>query len=359
MIYRLLRPLLFRVDAESAHLITLKTLRAAAEVPLGKQLLRRLFCVPSPSLRRRVAGLDFANPVGLAAGYDKDGRSAAALACLGFGHVEVGTVTPLPQAGRPRPRVFRLAADRALINRMGFPNPGGRIVAERISRLDLGSVVLGVSLGKGVDTPLAEAATDYVSLLHLFYNRADYLAVNLSSPNTPGLRSLQGAKYLEGLLSALTEGRTTKIAESGRFVPLFVKLSPDLAGDDLDQALDILIDGGADGVIAVNTTSTRPCLGSSHSGEEGGLSGQPLGLLALDRVQRIAGRVAGRLAVIGVGGLHGPTSVRRMMDAGADLVQLYTGLVYEGPGLIPSILRDLAVNSKGPPTAGREGLHSI
>ena len=161
MTYQSIRPLLFGLDAESAHLLTLKTLRAMAGMPLGKRLLRRLFCVTSPCMHRRVAGLDFPNPVGLAAGYDKDGRSAGALACLGFGHIEVGTVTPLPQTGRPRPRVFRLPADRGLINRMGFPNPGGRAVAERISRLDLGPVVLGVSLGKGVDTPLAEAAADY------------------------------------------------------------------------------------------------------------------------------------------------------------------------------------------------------
>lgn len=348
MTYRLIRPFLFTLDAESAHLLSLKALRAAAGAPLGKRLLRRLFGVPSQDLHRRVAGLDFPNPVGLAAGYDKDGRSAGALACLGFGHIEIGTITPQPQTGRSRPRVFRLSADRALINRMGFPNPGGRAVAERLSRLDLGPVVLGVSLGKGVDTPLAEAAGDYVSLLHLFYNRADYLAVNLSSPNTPGLRSLQGAKYLEGLLSALMQARSQHIAQSARAVPLFVKLSPDLTPDDLDQALDVLIDGGVDGVIAVNTTSSRPVLRSMHAGEEGGLSGQPLEALALDRVHRIAHKVAGHLAVLGVGGVHGASSVRRMMDAGADLVQLYTGLVYEGPGLIPSILKDLAIHGRGP-----------
>ncbi|HSB88529.1 MAG TPA: quinone-dependent dihydroorotate dehydrogenase [Anaerolineales bacterium] len=336
--YARLRPWLFRLDAERAHAMTLRLLQAAAAIGAGRAALRRAFADKIPERPVELLGLRFRNPVGLAAGYDKEARCLAGLACLGFGHIEFGTVTVEPQAGNPRPRLFRLPDDQALINRMGFPNPGLARLRERLSRRRAPGVVVGVSIGKGKDTSLDEAQRDYVDLWRGLGPLVDYVAVNVSSPNTLGLRDLQARAYLERLLTALGAARV----EGRRRVPLLVKLAPDLEPRELDEALDVIRGTGMDGVIAVNTTVARPALRSPHAGEAGGLSGKPLFEKALSIVEMIVRRTHGQLPVVAVGGIDGPEAAGAMLAAGASLVQVYTGLVYHGPGLVRDIVRDLA-----------------
>jgi len=337
--YARLRPWLFRLDAERAHAGTLRLLQAAAAIGAGRAALRRAFADKIPERPVELLGLRFRNPVGLASGYDKDARCLTGLACLGFGHIEFGTVTVEPQAGNPRPRLFRLPEDQALINRMGFPNPGLARMRERLSqgRTPPG-VVVGVSIGKGKETPLDEAERDYVQLWRGLASLVDYVAVNVSSPNTLGLRDLQARAYLERLLTALGAAR----AEGKRRVPLLVKLAPDLEPRELQEALEVIRGTGTDGVIAVNTTLARPALRSPEAGEAGGLSGRPLFGKALSVVEMIVRRTQGGLPVIAVGGIDGPEAAGRMLAAGASLVQVYTGLVYHGPGLVRDIVRGLA-----------------
>lgn len=337
--YPLLRPVLFRLEPERAHSLTLSLLRIAAWLPPLRAGLRAWFRGPQKAVE--AFGLTFSNQVGLAAGYDKDGLGWPGLALLGFGHIEVGTVTPLPQEGNPKPRVFRLQEERALINRMGFPSKGAEWVARRLSRPRSPGLVLGVNLGMNKDTPLEEAAGDYLSLLRTFAPLADYLAVNVSSPNTVGLRRLQARDHLEGLLSMLGEERACQQDELGRRVPLLVKLAPDLTDEELQDALEAILRTGMDGVIATNTTVTRPGLHSPLAGEAGGLSGAPLRTLSTCMVRRIHQSTGGDLPVIGVGGILDPAGAREKLEAGAVLVQVYTGLVYSGPGLVKKILKDL------------------
>jgi dihydroorotate dehydrogenase subfamily 2 len=304
-----------------------------------RALLRRLFAVPSRPVQ--AFGLTFTNPIGLAAGYDKDALGWRGLAALGFGHIEVGTVTPQPQPGNPRPRLFRLVDERAVINRMGFPGLGAEFVARQLSGPRPPGLVLGVNLGKNQDTPLEDAARDYLSLLQTFAPLADYLAINISSPNTPGLRRLQAHDALQELLSALAVQRRTESQRLGRAVPLLVKLAPDLSDTELDDALDAILNTGMDGVIATNTTLGRDGLYSALAGETGGLSGAPLRQLSTEMVRKIATRTQGKLPVIGVGGIASAQDAREKLEAGACLVQLYTGLIYEGPALVMRILRNL------------------
>jgi dihydroorotate dehydrogenase len=279
-------------------------------------------------------GLRFSNRVGLAAGYDKDAIALRGLACLGFGHLEVGTVTPRPQAGSARPRLFRLEQEQALVNRLGFPSRGATDVARTLLDNRPPGVVVGVNLGKNAETPLEAAWEDYLGLVETFGPLADYLTINVSSPNTPGLRRLQGRDRLEDLLT-LVRGRLEKT--TGRRLPLLVKLAPDLSPRELEEALGACL-GRADGVIAVNTTVARPGLRSKSGGEHGGLSGRPLFPLALEQVRRIARWNDGRLVIVGCGGISSPEDVRAMLDAGAQLVQVYTALVYQGPRLVRRLL---------------------
>lgn len=336
-LYERIRPLLFRLDAERAHHLTLALLGIAGRLAPSRALLRAAFATPGGTPEVQAMGLRFPNPIGLAAGFDKDGVALLGLGCLGFGFIEVGTVTLEPQAGNLRPRLFRLPEDRALINRMGFPGAGAAALEARLRRLGRRSFVLGVNIGKGVDTSLERAAQDYRTLFDQFYPYADYFAVNVSSPNTVGLRRLQARRHLDELLSLLISRRRERAAEEGRAVPLLVKLAPDLSEAELDDALDALLSAGVEGVILTNTTLARPELRSRYANEPGGLSGDPLRPTALRMVAHVASR-APALTIIGVGGISSAAHVRAFQEAGAALVQVYTGLVYQGPGLVGSLL---------------------
>lgn len=342
--YGLVRPWLFRADAEWVHERTLNLLALVGKTAIGRLLIRVLFPVPQSRRRTRLMGLEFANRLGMAAGFDKDGRAIWGLASLGFGHLEVGTVTPQPQAGNPRPRLFRLPEDQALINRMGFPNAGAEALACRLARGRPPGVVIGVNIGKGADTPLERAPHDYCFLLRRFHSLADYLAVNVSSPNTLGLRRLQAREMLESLLRALVEERKMLEGSGNRCVPLLVKLAPDLTDEELEEAVGVVMDAGLEGVIATNTTLARESLRSSARGEGGGLSGAPLRERSTEVVRRVAEWSKNRLVVIGVGGIFTAQQAREKLDAGASLIQLYTGLVYRGPGLVREILAGLDQN---------------
>ncbi|MCW5876056.1 MAG: quinone-dependent dihydroorotate dehydrogenase [Anaerolineales bacterium] len=330
--YARLRPWLFRLDPELAHSASLRLLQLAGGLSPAAAWLRRRYAAPAQPVE--LLGLQFANRVGLAAGYDKDGLAWRGLACLGFGHIELGTVTPRPQLGNPRPRLFRLPEDEALVNRLGFPGRGAAFLARRLAGPRPPGLVLGVNLGINKDTPLEQAAADYQRLMAIFNPLADYLTINISSPNTPGLRQLQGREYLNGLLKALAPLRAK---------PLLVKLSPDLDAAQLDDALAAIMDNNIDGVIAANTTLARPAgLRAASAGEAGGLSGRPLASAALHMVTRIAARTQGRLPIIACGGIFNPSDARAALDAGAGLVQVYTGLVYRGPGLAGELAGGLA-----------------
>lgn len=341
-LYRLIRPALFRLDAEKAHDATLKLLELAEGFPALLRLLRALFAFPDPALSVRACGLEFSNPLGLAAGYDKNGRALSGLASLGFGHIEVGTVTPMAQPGNPRPRVFRLVQDHALINRMGFPNQGGAKLRDRLKRGRRDGIVFGVNIGKGVDTPLERAVGDYTNLLSEFHSIADYAAINVSSPNTIGLRRLQARTHLETLLGSLDSVRTKLEVETGTRIPLLVKLSPDLSEAELEDAIGAIVSSDMDGVVAANTTIKRNGLRSPMKTEVGGLSGTPLRRRSLEMVRRIRRLAGDGLCIVGVGGIASPAQAREMLEAGANLVQLYSGLVFHGPGLVRQILRGLS-----------------
>ena len=334
--WRLLRPLLFSLDAETAHRLTLGALGAAPRLAAG--LLSALAGAPSPALARRLGPLTLASPVGLAAGLDKDGEAIEVWPALGFGFVEIGTVTALPQPGNPRPRLFRLRPERALINRMGFNNHGSEALAARLRRLrESGrwpSVPVGANIGKSKVTPLEEAPGDYALSVNRLRPFVDYLTVNVSSPNTPGLRDLIQAEALRGLLAAV-------VPAAGE-VPVFVKLSPDSAPEDLAAAVEVAVDQGCAGIIATNTTNSRPGE-TGRLGETGGLSGAPLWPLALQRITEVLQVAAGRLPVIGVGGIERPEQARELLDAGCAAVQVYSSLIFQGPGLVGRLNRGLEV----------------
>ena len=338
--YARLRPLLFRLDPESAHALILAVMRLAGQLTPMRPWLRSCFAAPEKQVQ--AFGLTFRNPVGLAAGYDKDGLAWRGLACLGFGHIEIGTVTPTAQRGNPHPRLFRLPEDRALINRLGFPSRGADFVQKQLSpRQRPPGLILGVNLGKNRDTPLEEATRDYLCLMERFASLADYLAINVSSPNTVGLRRLQARQALEALLEALFRYREQLIGVGERSIPLLVKLAPDLEPAELDDALEAILNTGMDGVIATNTTIKRGTLNSPRAAEAGGLSGATLTERSTQVIKQIYHYTGGRLPIIGVGGVMGPADARQKLDAGAALVQIYTGLVYEGPGLVKRIVAEI------------------
>jgi dihydroorotate dehydrogenase len=330
------RPLLFRLNPERAHALTLRLIRLAGSLPPVAAGLRRWFQPRSRPVQ--AFGLTFTNPVGLAAGYDKDGLGWRGLACLGFSHIEIGTVTVRPQEGNPRPRVFRLVEDGAVINRMGFPGRGADFVLQQLQGARPHGLVLGVNLGKNKSRPLEEAAVDYQELVQTFAPLADYLAINVSSPNTVGLRRLQGRDLLQGLLTAAVAARQAAAPTANWRPPLLVKLAPDLSDEELDDALDVIQSTGMDGVIATNTTLDRAGLRSPRAAETGGLSGAPLRACSTEMIRQIHQRTQGKLPIIGVGGIASPADAQEKLEAGAVLVQVYTGLIYAGPGLVKEIV---------------------
>jgi dihydroorotate dehydrogenase len=344
MLYSLLKPLLFRLDAERAHELVTGLLHVAHTIPPVARTIRALYTYTDPILATTCAGLRFANPVGLAAGFDKRAALPGPMTLLGFGHIEVGTVTPRPQQGNQRPRLFRLPEDRALINRLGFNSPGASAVARRIRDDRTGTiyrartVVVGVNIGKNRTTPLERAAEDYLAAFVALAPFADYVAINISSPNTPGLRRLHERGALEALLGTLV-AMNRKL---DRPRPLFLKVSPDETPAQLEEVVRAGCDTGIAGFIATNTTLSREGLRSSLACESGGLSGRPLAALAQDVTTQIYSLVGGRLPVIGVGGIASAEDAYARIRAGAVLVQLYTGLIYEGPGLVRAINRGLA-----------------
>lgn len=345
----MLRPGLFaltRRDPEAAHHLAIRVLSALSAAPALVAAASWPWRVADRP--REVFGLRFPNPVGLAAGFDKDARAAPALAALGFGFVEVGTVTRYGQPGKPRPRVFRLPHSEALINRMGFNNHGALAMAHTLRNFGRPhrqpAAPLGISLGKTATTPLAEALDDYRASLDVLYAYADFFVVNVSSPNTPGLRRLQGQAELTALLGGLRQCLIDRAAP-GRAKPLLLKLAPDLSEAAIADALHVCDATGVAGVIATNTTLGRAGVSASESAiaaQTGGLSGAPLTTLARHRVAFIHRETGGRLPVIGVGGILTPDAALRLLDAGASLVQLYTGLVYRGPGLLYATQRAIA-----------------
>lgn len=339
--YRFLRPLLFRLDPETAHELTLNLLRMAGRLPPARWLLQALFATLDKPVE--VFGRRFKNPVGLAAGYDKDGIAIGGLMALGFGHLEIGTVTPKPQAGNPKPRIFRLAEDEAVINRMGFPSQGGEIVECHLWDHNHAprKVLLGINLGKNKDTPVEEAVHDYILLMWLFMRHADYLVLNISSPNTVGLRRLQGRDLLESMLAEAWKTRREIALQQPEYAPILVKLAPDLNDDELDDALGVIIDQRMDGVIVTNTTLGREGLRSTLKEESGGLSGRPLTARSEAMLGKVVKCLDGRLPVISAGGIMSPEDAKRRLEMGAALVQVYTGLVYAGPGLVREIVRGL------------------
>lgn len=343
--YSLFRALLFHLDPETAHQFTLQLLRLGGIEPIHS-ILHAIYSVPSKPVD--AFGLTFKNPLGLAAGYDKNAIAIKGLSALGFGHIEVGTVTPKPQPGNPRPRVFRLLEDEAVINRMGFPSKGMEYVAMSLrgalnGRRGNPVTIVGVNLGKNKETPLENAAEDYVSLMKTFASLADYLTINISSPNTVGLRRLQGREMLENLLGGINLERgtwNTPALRAGASVklPILVKISPDLNDEELDDAIGVILDKSMDGIIATNTTLARENLKSRYQGESGGLSGSPLWIRSEAVLRQVIKLVNGKVPIISVGGIMNPDDAKRRLAMGATLIQLYTGLVYEGPGLVKKIL---------------------
>jgi len=340
MLYSVSRKVLFQLDPETAHGLAIRAMARLGALPPVLAAVTSKYAVDDAE-PVEAFGLNFANRVGLAAGYDKDGEAWRGLAALGFGHIEVGTVTPEPQPGNPRPRVFRLEPQRSLINRMGFPGRGADYVARRLRGPRPTGLVLGVNIGKQKSTPLEDAVHDYEELIDVFAPLADYLAVNISSPNTPGLRRLQERAFLDDLLRAVAARRDEVADRIGRRVPVLVKLAPDLDDDQLTTAVDVIGASGLDGIIATNTTVERPAIDHPAAAEEGGLSGAALTARSTEVIARIADQVAGGLPIIGVGGVMGPADAKAKLDAGAALVQIYTGLIYEGPGVVRRIVESL------------------
>ncbi|MBX5445499.1 quinone-dependent dihydroorotate dehydrogenase [Sphaerobacter sp.] len=345
--------LLQRMDPERAHHLALRLLRDADRMPGGTALLGRLAGPADERLRVQRFGLTFRNPLGVAAGLDKDAQAVGALLALGFGAVEVGTVTPRPQPGNPSPRVWRLPQDRALINAMGFPSEGAAAVRARLVGRRFPGVV-GINLGKNRDTPPECAARDYVDVLNALWDVANYVVVNVSSPNTPGLRDLQQRTALVEILRAVGEANARAAALHRRHPhPVLVKIAPDLDDAGLDDVLAGAIEGGAAGVVVCNTTVDRSGLQGPVPDVPGGLSGPPLRARATALVREVRRRAGDRLAIIGVGGISSAADVIERMRAGACLVQMYTAFVYGGPALPGAILRDLVTY------LDREGLRSI
>lgn len=339
MLYRAMRPFLFGLDPERAHRLSLASLDT-----LHRLGLSRLAAGTAPNLPVRAMGLDFPNPVGLAPGLDKNGEHIDALASLGFGFLEIGAVTPRPQPGHAKPRLFRLPKAEAVINRMGFNNVGVDRFLENVCRSQYRGI-LGINIGKNADTPVDRAAEDYLICLRKVYSVASFVTANVSSPNTRNLRSLQGEDELDALLAALMRERDALAKKAGRSVPLAVKIAPDLDDGAIESIAGLLLAHRVDAVIATNTTTSRQGVEDlPHGRERGGLSGTPLRARSTAVIAKLSRALKGRLTIIGVGGIASAADAREKLDAGATLVQLYTALLYRGPGLVGEIVRGLGAS---------------
>jgi len=361
-LYRKLRPFLFAGDAEKVHERMLSSVEFISKIPGFLPLLRQQFIEDNPLLRTELFAKTLKNPIGLAAGFDKDGRIHPALFALGFGFVEIGTVTPRPQDGNPRPRLFRLLEDQAVINRMGFNNQGAWKMAERLvantlkiksadadifelSRdypANIDSGMLGINIGKNKDTTLEKATEDYVSALSTLHPFAEYFTLNISSPNTEDLRNLQEKEALRILLDAVCTRRDELDRNHSRNTPLLVKLAPDLDDDSLGNSVSVLQEFSIQGVIASNTTVDRPPLKSKHQTETGGLSGIPLQKRSTAMIRTLFAELGADMPIIGVGGIFNGADAYEKIKAGATAVQIYTALIYEGPGLVMKVKAELA-----------------
>lgn len=332
----LVRPFLFQMNAERAHYFTFSLVRFLSKIGFSG-LFRALYLIENPQLEREVFGLKFKNPVGLAAGFDKDARLFNEFSDFGFGFVEIGTLTPKPQVGNPKPRLFRLKPDKAIINRMGFNNSG---VFDAVERLKKGrKVLVGGNIGKNKVTPNDEAIKDYLICFDALFPHVDYFAVNVSSPNTPGLRELQDKEPLKALLIALKKENLKCPESRGKGKPILLKIAPDLTDEQLLDIIEIVKDTEIDGVIATNTTISRENLKSDlvSTEEKGGLSGKPLTNRSTEVIRFLAKKSGKAFPIIGVGGIHTAEDAIEKLEAGADLVQLYTGFIYEGPSLVKKI----------------------
>ncbi|OIV47949.1 dihydroorotate dehydrogenase (quinone) [Sodalis sp. TME1] len=336
MLYPLIKQALFQLDPERAHELTFRQLKRITGTPL-EWLVRQ--SVPTKTVN--CMGIAFKNPLGLAAGLDKDGDCIDALGAMGFGFIEVGTVTPRAQPGNEKPRLFRLEKAGGLINRMGFNNHGVDNLVENVKKSHFGGV-LGINIGKNKDTPVEQGKDDYLICMEKVYPYAGYIAVNISSPNTPGLRTLQFGEALDDLLSAIKNKQAALQAYHHKYVPVAVKIAPDMSEAELIQVADSLVRHNIDGVIATNTTTGRELVqGMDHSAQTGGLSGRPLQLRSTEVIRQLSAELQGKLPIIGVGGIDSLIAAREKMAAGASLIQIYSGFIFHGPRLIKDIVSDI------------------
>ncbi|HDY7501870.1 quinone-dependent dihydroorotate dehydrogenase [Vibrio vulnificus] len=336
MLYRLARAGFFQLDAEKAHDLAIQNFKRFTGTPIDLFYRQQL-----PNRPVECMGLTFRNPVGLAAGLDKNGECIEAFDAMGFGFVEVGTVTPRAQSGNDKPRLFRLVGAEGIINRMGFNNLGVDNLIENVKKAKY-SCVLGINIGKNKDTPIEKGAEDYLICMEKVYEYAGYIAVNISSPNTPGLRTLQYGEALDELLVELKRKQAELEEKHGKYVPLALKIAPDLTDDEIHQICQSLINNKIDGVIATNTTLDRTMVeGMKHAQEAGGLSGRPLQSRSTEVVRLLRKELQGNIPIIGVGGVDSYVAAKEKMLAGADLVQVYSGFIYHGPGLVRDIVKNL------------------
>ena len=335
----LIKPLLFLFDPEWVHHTVFKSIKIAHKIPGVSYLLRATFSVKDKSLERKLFGLTFPNPVGLAAGFDKDAKLFQELSNFGFGFIEIGTLTPKGQDGNPRKRMFRLPEDQGLINRLGFNNEGVQAAVKRLKKNK--SVLIGGNIGKNKNTPNQEAVNDYISCFEALFDHVDYFVVNVSSPNTPNLRALQDKEPLTRLLATLKDLNEQKAKPK----PILLKIAPDLSDDQLLDIIEIVTTVKIDGVIATNTTLSREGLQSKNKKEAGGLSGRPLTKRSTEVIRFLVKKSKHAFPIIGVGGVHKPEDAIEKLEAGASLIQLYTGFVYEGPGVVKRINKAIVKRS--------------